>query len=143
MRPLTEDESKAVFAKLANYIVTSPLPSSSSLLHPLLTKPWVHQGKNLVHLIDRPDDPHCFRLQKDRVYYVSETNMRLAISVARPNLVSLGTCLGKFSGSGKFKLHITALDVLSQYAKYKVSLCVTPCVVCMGELILWWVARCG
>ncbi|KIO23180.1 hypothetical protein M407DRAFT_112820 [Tulasnella calospora MUT 4182] len=97
MRPLTEDESKAVFTKLANYI-----------------------GKNLVHLIDRPDDPHCFRLQKDRVYYMSEANMRMSISVARPNLVSVGTCLGKFSKSGVFKLHITALDILAQYAKYKV-----------------------
>ncbi len=47
--------------------------------------------------------------------------MRLSISVARPNLVSLGTCLGKFSKSGKFKLHITSLDYLAQYAKYKVS----------------------
>ena len=46
--------------------------------------------------------------------------MRLAISVARPNLVSLGTCFGKFTKSGKFKLHITALDYLAQYAKYKV-----------------------
>lgn len=54
------------------------------------------------------------------MFYVSESSMRLAISVARPNLVSLGTCLGKFSKSGKFKLHITALDFLAQYAKYKV-----------------------
>jgi ribosome biogenesis protein Nip4 len=46
--------------------------------------------------------------------------MRLGISVARPNLVSLGTCFGKFSKGGKFKLHITALDYLAQYAKYKV-----------------------
>ena len=46
--------------------------------------------------------------------------MRLGISVARPNLISLGTCFGKFSKSGKFKLHITALDHLAQYAKYKV-----------------------
>jgi ribosome biogenesis protein Nip4 len=50
--------------------------------------------------------------------------MRLAISVARPNLVSLGTCFGKFSKSGKFKLHITALDYLAQYAKYKACCCV-------------------
>jgi ribosome biogenesis protein Nip4 len=49
--------------------------------------------------------------------------MKLAISVARPNLISLGTCFGKFSKSGKFKLHITSLDYLAQYAKYKVSLC--------------------
>ncbi|KAI0348413.1 hypothetical protein BDW22DRAFT_1410576 [Trametopsis cervina] len=97
MRPLTEDESKVVFTKLANYI-----------------------GKNLVHLIDRPDEPYCFRLHKDRVFYVSESSMRLAISVAKPNLVSLGTCFGKFSKSGKFKLHVTALDYLAQYAKYKV-----------------------
>jgi ribosome biogenesis protein Nip4 len=54
------------------------------------------------------------------VYYVSESSMRLGISVARPNLISLGTCFGKFSKSGKFKLHITALDYIAQYAKYKV-----------------------
>ena len=47
--------------------------------------------------------------------------MKLATSVARPNLVSLGTCLGKFSKSGKFRLHISSLDLLSKYAKYKVS----------------------
>jgi ribosome biogenesis protein Nip4 len=80
----------------------------------------IFQGKNLIHLIDRPDGPYCFRLQKDRVYYVSEESMRLSISVARPNLVSLGTCFGKFSKSGKFKLHITSLDYISKYAKYKV-----------------------
>ena len=47
--------------------------------------------------------------------------MRLGISVARPNLISLGTCFGKFSKGGKFKLHITALDYIAQYAKYKVG----------------------
>ena len=47
--------------------------------------------------------------------------MRFAISVARPNLISVGTCLGKFSSkAGVFKLHVTALDVLAQYAKFKV-----------------------
>lgn len=54
------------------------------------------------------------------MFYVSESSMKLAISVARPNLVSLGTCFGKFSKSGKFKLHVTAVDYLAQYAKYKV-----------------------
>jgi len=97
MRPLTEEENKAVFEKLANYI-----------------------GKNIVHLIDRPDEHYCFRLQKERVFYVSESSMRLGMSCARTNLISLGTCFGKFSKSGKFKLHITALDYLAQYAKYKV-----------------------
>ena len=112
MRPLTEEESKAVFTKLANYIVCYLHFTENSKL-------TLRQGKNLIHLIDRPDEPYCFRLQKDRVFYVSESSMRLGISVARPNLVSLGTCFGKFSKSGKFKLHITALDYVAQYAKYK------------------------
>ena len=95
------------------------LASSLPLNIPVLL---LYQGKNLVHLIDRPDEPYCFRLHKDRVYYVSESSMKLAISIARPNLISLGSCLGKFSKSGKFKLHITSLDYLAQYAKYKVSI---------------------
>jgi ribosome biogenesis protein Nip4 len=116
MRPLTEEESKAVFTKLANYMVCVLYHFPTHVTHEH------NQGKNLVHLIDRPDESYCFRLQKDRVYYVSESSMRLGISVARPNLVSLGTCFGKFSKSGKFKLHITALDYVAQYAKYKVRL---------------------
>ena len=46
--------------------------------------------------------------------------MKQAVSIARPNLMSLGTCFGKFSKTGKFRLHITALDFLAQYAKFKV-----------------------
>lgn len=122
MRPLTEEETKTLFTKLSHYI-----------------------GNNIVHLVDRGDAPHVFRLHRDRVYYVSEVSrfltlcrtamgrltllsdatlqlaMRQAVSVARPNLISLGTCFGKFSKTGKFRLHITALDHLAQYAKYKVS----------------------
>jgi 60S ribosome subunit biogenesis protein NIP7 len=113
MRPLTEEESKAVFTKLANYIVRCIFQIKGLMLTSI-------QGKNLVHLIDRPDEPYCFRLHRDRVFYVSESSMRLGISVARPNLASLGTCFGKFSKSHKFKVHITALDYLGQYAKYKV-----------------------
>ncbi len=47
MRPLTEEETKVVFEKLANYI-----------------------GRNISHMVNNDEDPHCFRLQKDRVYYV-------------------------------------------------------------------------
>jgi hypothetical protein len=47
--------------------------------------------------------------------------MHLATSVSRPNLIAMGTCFGKFSKSGKFKLTITCLDWLAKYAKYKVS----------------------
>ena len=32
----------------------------------------------------------------------------------------MGVCFGKFTHSGKFRLHITALDYLAQFAKYKI-----------------------
>merc|ERR1711959_865165 len=35
-------------------------------------------------------------------------------------IVSVGTCFGKFTKTGKFRLAITALDYLAQYTKYKV-----------------------
>lgn len=65
--------------------------------------------------------PPCLvrRLQKDRVYYVSERLMKAAQCVEKQHLASLGTCFGKFTHSGKFRLHITCLDYLAQYAKYK------------------------
>jgi len=55
------------------------------------------------------------------VYYLPLPMLHLATSVARPNLISLGTCMGKFSKSGKFKLGVTSLDWLAKYAKYKVG----------------------
>lgn len=59
-----------------------------------------------------------------RVYYLPVKTMHLATSVSRPNLIAMGTCFGKFSKSGKFKLTITCLDWLAKYAKYKVSVLV-------------------
>ncbi|KAL8672077.1 MAG: hypothetical protein Q9168_003437 [Polycauliona sp. 1 TL-2023] len=44
----------------------------------------------------------------------------LATSISRENLLSLGTCLGKFTKTGKFRLHITALDIIASHARYKV-----------------------
>lgn len=72
-------------------------------------------------MIDRPDGMYCFREKKDRVYYVSEKILSLSNSVAPDNLLSLGTCFGKFTKSGKFKLHITALHYMAPYAQ--VSIC--------------------
>lgn len=46
----------------------------------------------------------------------------LLLQIARDKLVALGTCVGKFTHSGKFHLTIGALDILAQYAKYKVDL---------------------
>lgn len=96
MRPLTEEETKTVFEKLANYV-----------------------GRNISHFINN-EDPHVFRLQKDRVYYVEEKIAKYATCVSRGQLYSLGTCLGKFTKTGKFRLHITALPLLSAHARHKI-----------------------
>jgi hypothetical protein len=72
MRPLTEDETRVVFEKLHKFI-----------------------GKNIKALVDRPDAPHCLRLQKNRVFYVREDLMRLATNVS-----GLG---GGGSGSGEWR----------------------------------------
>ncbi len=46
-------------------------------------------GRNIKHLIERPDGEYCFRLQKDRVYYLSEKVMKAATNVQKDNLVPL------------------------------------------------------
>ena len=46
--------------------------------------------------------------------------MRLATNIARESLLSIGTCFGKFTKNGKFRLHVSCLDYIAQYAKYKV-----------------------
>eukprot|EP01135_Chromosphaera_perkinsii_P010823 Nk52_evm18s2241 gene=Nk52_evmTU18s2241 len=97
MRPLTEEETKLVLEKLTKYI-----------------------GANVALLIERSDGEYCFRLHKDRVYYVREDIMRKATNVARENLHGLGCCIGKLTHSGKFRLQVTALPILAQYAKYKI-----------------------
>ena len=105
MRALTEEETQTLFAKLANYT-----------------------GRSLTHIIAPPANPsskdtedrHVFRLHQSRVYYVRQSLANLATSIPRHNLLSLGTCLGKFTKTGKFRLHITALDVIAPHARYKV-----------------------
>ncbi|NXS07236.1 NIP7 protein, partial [Neodrepanis coruscans] len=96
MRPLTETETRAVFEKLGKYI-----------------------GENIQLLVDRPDGTYCFRLHRDRVYYLSEKLLKLAASVPRDSLVAPGTCFGKFTKSQKFRLSVTALDFLAPYAKVR------------------------
>lgn len=42
--------------------------------------------------------------------------MRKSTNIPRDNLICIGTCFGKFSKSGKFRMHVTALPYLSKYA---------------------------
>ncbi|NXK44557.1 NIP7 protein, partial [Chauna torquata] len=74
-------------------------------------------GENIQLLVDRPDGTYCFRLHRDRVYYVSEKLLKGAASIPRDSLVALGTCFGKFTKTQKFRLSVTALDFLAPYAK--------------------------
>ncbi len=115
MRPLTEEETKTLFSKLADYTGSSlnqliaPPPSSSSTL-----------TTTAATTTSSTPDRYVFRLHASRVYYMPLTIANLASSVARANLLSLGTCLGKFTKTGKFRLHITALDIIAPHARYKV-----------------------
>ena len=103
MRALTEEETQTMFSKVANYT-----------------------GRSLNNLIQPPSDSsndggrHVFRLHDSRVYYMKLSIANLATSIARENLLSLGTCLGKFTKTEKFRLHITALDIIAPHARYKV-----------------------
>ncbi|KAH9827655.1 60S ribosome subunit biogenesis protein nip7 [Teratosphaeria destructans] len=105
MRPLTDAETKSLFDKLANYTGRS----LTALLTDTAPAPTT-----------KSPDRYIFRIQASRVYYVRETLANLATSVARHHLLALGTCLGKFTRSGKFRLHVTALDVVAPHARYKV-----------------------
>lgn len=64
---------------------------------------------------------YCFREKKDRVYYISEKNLKLANTIPTDNLVLAGTCFGKFTKSNKFKLNITALNYLAPYAQVNIQ----------------------
>jgi 60S ribosome subunit biogenesis protein NIP7 len=99
MRPLTDEETKIVFEKLAKYV-----------------------GAKLKYLIERDDKVYVFRLHKNRVYYCDEEVIKLAEHFGKKQLISAGTCIGKFTKTAKFRVNITALDYISKFAKYKVWL---------------------
>ncbi|KAN0073931.1 hypothetical protein V8E54_007868 [Elaphomyces granulatus] len=101
MRPLTEPETQALFKKLAAYMGAS----LKDLIAPLDASPNA--------------DRYVFRLSQSRVFYVRLSLANWATSIPRDGLLSLGTCLGKFTKSGQFRLHITALPILADHARYK------------------------
>lgn len=41
-------------------------------------------GKNVKGLVEREEESYCFRLHKNRVYYVSERLMKKATNVRMP-----------------------------------------------------------
>ena len=81
MRQLKEEELKAVMEKLMKYI-----------------------GENVRKLIENSDHhkrSYNFRLHRDRVFYAREDLLTASITIPRKHLVSVGTCIGKFTKTGK------------------------------------------
>ena len=99
MRPLTDKETKLIFEKLAKYI-----------------------GGKLKFMIEREDRVFVFRLHRSRVYYCDEELVKYAEHFEKKKLISIGTCIGKFTKTSKFRVNITALDYLAKFAKHKVWL---------------------
>uniref|UniRef100_A0AC35UCQ5 60S ribosome subunit biogenesis protein NIP7 homolog n=1 Tax=Rhabditophanes sp. KR3021 TaxID=114890 RepID=A0AC35UCQ5_9BILA len=99
MRPLEPKEAEIVLERLRKYI-----------------------GDNVANLLTREDGEYVFRYHNNRVFYSSMEVMKAANNVERKKVQMFGTCVGKFSGSGKFYLKITALNILAPYAKHKVWL---------------------
>jgi len=97
MRPLTDEETKIVFEKLSKYI-----------------------GGKLKFLIERDDKNYVFRLHRNRVFYCDENLLKYAGHFEKKKLISFGICIGKFTKTSKFRIHISALGILSKFAKYKV-----------------------
>jgi len=98
MRALNEEELRKVFEKLEKYI----------------------GAKNIEALLTRDDEAFCFRLVKQQVFYVNARLVHIASNVARDSLISLGTCVGKFTHHDNFHLTISFLDYLSKFAQHKV-----------------------
>ena len=104
MRALTEAEATKVMEKLYKYI-----------------------GKRVAVVVEGEasagggeQQRHCFRLNKNRVYYIRESLVRRAARVQRRKLMSLGTQIGKFTKTQNFRLTIHSLDLLARHAKNKV-----------------------
>ncbi|VDM03066.1 unnamed protein product, partial [Schistocephalus solidus] len=71
-------------------------------------------------LLERSGEKYDFYFHRDRVFYCRVDLAKKAESVSRKNLLSFGTCFGKFTKGGKFRLHITALPYLAPYAKNRI-----------------------
>ena len=96
MRNLKPEEAELVFTKLSNYI-----------------------GDNLEKLL-KQEDEHVFQIIKDRVYFMSKSLCNQSTTLNKECILSAGILLGKFTHSGKFRLHVTALPVITPFAQNKV-----------------------
>ncbi|ORC90595.1 RNA-binding protein [Trypanosoma theileri] len=111
MRPLTEEETKKLFEKLAQYIG----PNTTRLL----------QSKNDHSNHDnnneqQQDEEHVFRLHKGRIWYMPLRLAKLASCVSKSNLMGIGVLFAKVTHNGHIRIQVTALDYIAQYSLFKV-----------------------
>lgn len=79
-------------------------------------------GNNIEYLFKRAEGTFVLKLHRDRVYYMSERLFGKVNSIPRKMLISAGTLLGKMTHSNRFRLQISALDVLAKLCPNKVWL---------------------
>ena len=76
-------------------------------------------GENLSLLLS---EGMVLRLNKERVFLLSEELAKQASNIPRKALMCAGTIIGRFTHSKKFRLQVTALDAIAGLAKHKVWL---------------------
>ena len=64
--------------------------------------------------------------------------MKFACNIGKDELISFGTNFGKFTKTGKFRLHVTALDFLAPYAKVCVCVLTFNRKLHLLELSFYW-----
>lgn len=98
MRELTVDETKKFFDKLATYI-----------------------GPNTTHLLERKgEEEYCFRLHKNRIWYMPLRLARLASCVAKTNLMGIGVLFARITHNQNVRIQVTALEYIAQYSLFKI-----------------------
>merc|ERR1712154_234966 len=98
MRPLSPEETRMFFEKLANFI-----------------------GRKIKTLLDAENGKFVFRIHDDRIYYVRKDLLGFARAVPKNNMMCAGTCFAKIQRrTREVRLMITSLSYLAQFAKYKV-----------------------
>ncbi|KAH9386855.1 60S ribosome subunit biogenesis protein NIP7 [Nematocida major] len=95
MRPLKEEEFQKIEGKLRQYM-----------------------GNNLGSFLN-PVNELVYHDQ--RVYYARKDLIKKASMLARESIMCIGTCMGRFTKTGSFRIKITALHMLMTYASAKVK----------------------
>lgn len=93
MRTLKPEEERKVLEKLQTYI-----------------------GDNQQELLSQYE----LRLNNQRVYLMTKELLKASSQIGREKIISCGITLGKITKTEKFRIAITALNILGKFAQHKV-----------------------